>query len=259
MERRFSKDEILGIYLTLAPFGGNIEGVRAASLAYFGKEPKHLTNSEAALLVSLPQSPERLRPDRHGPAARAGRDKVLRRLAERDLLSEKLFQEAMSVPVPEHRSLFPFIAPRFARAHKRLGAPGQPEVRTTIDYDTQLTLEALARAEAAWFPDRASMAVIIVENETRAVRGYLGGLDFWRPFGQIDLVRSVRSPGSTLKPLIYGLAFDDLPLHPETQIVDQPLTFGDYAPQNFNKSFAGTSDDQRSVAAVAKHTGRCSS
>lgn len=238
LERRYSKREILSIYLTLAPFGGNIEGVRAASLAYFDKEPKQLTAGEAALLVALPQSPERLRPDIKNSLARQGRDKVLERLSHEGVLTAAALSEARATALPERRFDQPMLAPRFTQA-LAARAGGGAIIRTPIKADWQTAVEALARKESAWFPDGASMAALVIDNETRAVRAYLDGLDFWSANGQIDLARAVRSPGSALKPLIYGLAFDELPLHPETVLVDEPLMFGDYAPQNFDRGFQG--------------------
>ena len=100
LEWHFSKREVLGIYLTLAPMGGNLEGVRAASLAYFGKEPRQLNAAESALLVAIPQSPSRRRPDRSPAAAKDGRDGVLARGLEDHVLDQKLYDMAMSRPVP---------------------------------------------------------------------------------------------------------------------------------------------------------------
>jgi penicillin-binding protein 1C len=116
LERRAAKDDVLAIYETLAPFGGNLEGVRAATLAYFDKEPAHLTAAEAALLVAIPRSPERLRPDRHPDAARAARDAVLRRMAAKGVISEQIATEAFVEPVPMVRLAMPFHAPHLARA-----------------------------------------------------------------------------------------------------------------------------------------------
>jgi penicillin-binding protein 1C len=238
LERRYTKNKILSVYLTLAPFGGNLEGVRAASLAYFGKEPAHLTAAEAALLVALPQSPERLRPDRHPVAARAGRDKVLRRLADDGIIDQATLLEALKAPVPTRRDRLPMRAPHLAD-HLYASALSGEIIRTPIDFDRQAAVEALASEEQQWIPDGASIAALIVENDTRQVRAYLGGTSYWGKAGQVDLAHAVRSPGSALKPFIYGLAFDELPLHPETIMLDEPLVFGDYAPQNFDKTFQG--------------------
>lgn len=238
IEERLGKDEILAIYLTLAPFGGNLEGVRAASLAYFGKEPRRLTLGEATLLVALPQSPERLRPDRHPEAARAAREKVLRRLAVAAVISEAQMQEAMSEPLPATRLAFPVHAPHLAQHLVRKAAPGAV-VATEIDGTLQRGIEALARREAGRFDDGADLAILVVENRDRSVRAYVGGADFFGPHGQIDLARAARSPGSALKPFIYGLAFEDRIVHPASLIEDAPTRFGDYAPRNFDRQFQG--------------------
>lgn len=239
LEARFTKDEILGLYLTLAPYGGNLEGVRAASLAYFGKEPRRLTLPEAALLVALPQSPERLRPDRDPQAARAGRDKVLARLAERGVISLEEAQEAMEALVPHGRLPLPFLAPHATERLAAAAAPGET-ILTSIDAPLQSALEALAAREKAFLFDGAHMAAVIADNKSRRIIAILGSADYWAPLGQNDLTRAARSPGSTLKPFIYGIAFDDLALHPASLIDDKPMLFGDYAPRNFDRGFQGT-------------------
>jgi penicillin-binding protein 1C len=247
LEARYRKDDILAMYLTLAPFGGNLEGVRAASLAYFGKEPAQLTLGQAALLVALPQSPERLRPDRHPAAARAGRDKVLARLLADGVITAQQTAEARAEPVPDRRLPFPFAAPHLAQ-HLMAMAPGG-EVDTWIDGDLQRAAETLARGEAHWFGDGAGMAAIAVENSTRHVIVYLGGADFFgRRAGQLDLARRARSPGSALKPFIYGMAFDDGAIHPATLIDDEPTRFGDYAPKDFDRDFRGTVSVRQALA-----------
>ena len=242
LERRFSKTEILRLYLTLAPFGGNLEGVRAASLAYFGKEPKHLTLAETALLVALPQSPERLRPDRHAAAAKAGRDKVLRLLAERGAITAKERDEAMSDPLPAARRAMPRHAPHLAVALSA-ATPRGAVIRTEIDGALQIALEGLARREQAALDDgqgSTNLAMLVVEERDRAVRAYVGNANPQGRAGYVDLVRAIRSPGSALKPLVYAVAFDDLIAHPKTQIEDRPTLFGDYEPRNFDRGFQGT-------------------
>ncbi|HTZ76871.1 MAG TPA: penicillin-binding protein 1C [Stellaceae bacterium] len=239
LEERYSKDEILDIYLTLAPFGGNIEGVRAASLAYFGKEPHRLTLAQAALLVALPQSPERLRPDRHPEAALAARAKVLLRLEQHGLLSRPEVLEAINEKLPVTRIAMPFLAPHLTQHLASAAAPGA-QIATGIDRGIQSALESLARREVERADDGADVAVVVVENRTRALRAYLGGANFFGPRGQIDLARAARSPGSALKPFIYGLAFEDRIVHPASLIDDEPMRFGDYAPRNFDRQFQGT-------------------
>ncbi len=239
LEERLPKERILSIYLTLAPFGGNLEGVRAASLAYFGKEPRRLSLGEAALLVALPQSPERLRPDRHPEAALAARTKVLRRIEEHGALSQSEVADAIREPFPATRLALPFLAPHLSQHLAAAATPGST-ISTPIDRGLQASLEALAKREAVRFDDAGDLAVVVVENRPHAVRAYLGSSDFFGPHGQIDLARAQRSPGSALKPFIYGLAFEDRMIHPASLIDDEPLRFGDYIPRNFDRQFQGT-------------------
>ncbi len=240
LERRYSKAEILGFYLTLAPYGGNLEGVRAAALAWFGKEPTRLTPAEAALLVVLPQAPSRLRPDRFPERARAARDKVLLRMGQLAILSDRQVAEARQEPLPTQRRLLPFLTPHLSE-RLRAAQPTTVIHRTFIERGLQQTLETLARQHQSVLELNSSLAILVVANRDRRVLAYVGASDFRDPrrAGQVDLVRAIRSPGSTLKPLIYGLGFDDLLLHPETLIEDVPTRFGDYSPTNFRNAYAG--------------------
>jgi penicillin-binding protein 1C len=227
LERHYGKRDILAMYLTLAPFGGNIEGVRAASLIYFEHEPDRLSDGEAALLVALPQSPTRLRPDRHRERAVAATHRVLAR-AGRDP------DAVASVSTARHP--LPALTPHLAQ---RLAGKPSP-VATTLEAPLQMAVEALSKREKPWFGGRADLAALVVRNADRAVLAYLGGADYFAPGGMVDMVRARRSPGSALKPFIYGLAFDDAVIVPETLIEDAPLRIGDYAPQNFDRDFHGT-------------------
>jgi penicillin-binding protein 1C len=240
LERRVSKGQVLGLYLTLAPFGGNLEGVRAASLAYFGKEPARLSAAECALLVAIPRSPARLRPDRHPEAARAGRDRILLRMAEAGVISAAALAEARAEDVPRVRLAMPFRAPHLARALRNEN-PAAPSHRTTIDPLMQQRVEALLKREVLALDPEASIAAMIVDNRDRRVLAYAGGADFNAVArrGTIDMARAVRSPGSALKPFIYAMAFDRLIIHPETLLEDRPRHFGDYAPVDFGGRFQG--------------------
>jgi penicillin-binding protein 1C len=240
LERHLAKDDILGLYLTLAPFGGNLEGVRAASLAYFGKEPRHLSAAEAALLAALPRSPERLRPDRHPASARAARDTVLLRMHTSGIISEREMAEAQAEPVPRRRLDLPFHAPHLAR-QLRDAEPAVPVQRTTIDPSLQRRVEDLLRREAAGLDPRATLSALVIDNRSREVLAYVGNADFTSAarHGTLDLARAVRSPGSALKPFIYAMAFDRLIIHPQTVLDDRPRHFGDYAPADFDGRFQG--------------------
>jgi penicillin-binding protein 1C len=235
-----TKDEVLEHYLTLAPYGGNLEGIRAASFAWLGKEPRKLTVGEAALLVALPQSPERRRPDRHPEITKKARDRVIHVLAERGVITPREAKEAMEEPVPTRRLRFPFHAPHLAQDLFAANTTGDPVIRTTIAADVQVKVEDLARRERAYFDDDANVAAIIADNATHNIVAYIGGANFWSQEGQLDLARATRSPGSTLKPFIYGMAFDDFIVHPQTLIDDKPTAFGDYEPRNFDRGYQGT-------------------
>ncbi|ABE62874.1 Penicillin-binding protein 1C [Nitrobacter hamburgensis X14] len=241
LEHELSKDEILNLYLALAPFGGNLEGIRAASIAYFGKEPKRLSLAESALLVALPQSPERRRLDRHPTAARAARDRVLERMVEESRISAEDAAQAKAVPVMRMRKPFPMLAPH--SADRALATVRDSSViRLTLESGLQRTLEALARDRAGALGPDISIGIIAVDNATGDVLAHVGSADYFneRRAGQVDMTRAVRSPGSTLKPFIYGLAFEDGFVHPDSLIDDRPVRFGSYAPENFDMTFQGT-------------------
>jgi penicillin-binding protein 1C len=238
LEERYSKDEILSFYLTLAPFGGNLEGVRAAALSYFGKPPSQIDLSEAALLVALPQSPVKQRPDRHAIRAARGRDHVLARMVSEGIVTQSDAGIARREGVPFARQTMPLMAPHLAmRLHLR--DKHATRIVTTLDADLQGAVERMAANEQPYFGEGTALAIVVVDNRSRDVRAYLGGVNYWGPSGQIDLAQRWRSPGSALKPFIYGLAFDQLILHPASLMTDAPTMFGDYAPKDFEGSFQG--------------------
>ncbi|WP_295481620.1 peptidoglycan glycosyltransferase PbpC [uncultured Pseudomonas sp.] len=239
LEWHLSKREILQIYLDRAPFGGTLQGVAAASWAYLGKSPKHLTPAEAALLAVLPQAPSRLRPDRHPGRAQQARDKVLQRLADYQVWPAQRIAEAREEPLLLAPRQEPALAPLLAR---RLNTPDSPPlIRTTLDATLQRRLEDLLLGWRARLPERTSAAILVVEAQTMAVRAYLGSIDLSdeRRFGHVDMVHALRSPGSTLKPFLYGLAMDDGLIHSESLLQDVPRRYGDYRPGNFSMGFSG--------------------
>lgn len=241
LERRLKKAEILQLYLTLAPFGGNIEGVRAASLSWFGKEPRRLTPAESALLVALPQSPEARRPDRHREAARAARDRVLSRAARHQVLAMDEAEAAMAESVPTARRDFPALAPHLA--DRIIAARKQTTTHhVTIDAGLQGSLERLLAERAARLPRGVSAALIVADHRTGEIIAHLGSAGFTdgSRSGWIDMTTAIRSPGSALKPLIYGLAFELGLAHPETLIEDRPIRFGNWTPANFADGYFGT-------------------
>ena len=248
LEWSLSKDEILSLYLSLAPYGGNLEGVRAASLTYFGKEPRRLTLGEAAMLVGLPQSPEQRRPDRSSDAARHARARVLDRLAAAGMVSAEEIARAKAEPVPDGRRPMPMLAAHAADAIVS-AAPRRNVYRLTIDALLQRNLQELARERVQSLGPDISIAILAADNASGEVLARVGSADYFdvRRAGQVDMTFAIRSPGSTLKPFIYGLAFEDGLVHPETLIEDRPVRFGGYAPENFDQTFQGTVTARRAL------------
>ncbi|WP_428540865.1 penicillin-binding protein 1C [Profundibacter sp.] len=237
LERRLSKDKILTLYLNRAPFGGNLEGVRAATRAYFGKAPRRLTPAQAALLVALPQAPETRRPDRYRSAAGAARARVVDRMLSAGVLDQDMAQTALSEPVPAQKHPFPALAPHMA---DRAVAEGVGKL--TLDATLQRKLEALAKTALQGKGDNLSIAILVADHTTGEILASVGSAAYRADnrLGFVDMTRALRSPGSTLKPLVYGMAFDQGLAHPETLIDDVPTAFGAYVPQNFDGKFRGT-------------------
>jgi penicillin-binding protein 1C len=246
LERALSKDQILALYLGLAPYGGNLEGIRAASLTYFGKEPRRLTLGEAALLVALPQSPEARRPERSPERARQARNRVLDRVA--DVLPTDEIARARAEPVPERRRAMPMLAPH-AADQAVAAAPARNRHQLSIDAAWQKSLEELARERAHALGPDISIAIMAVDHASGEILARVASADYFdqNRAGQVDMTQALRSPGSALKPFIYGLGFEDGLAHPETLIDDRPLRYGSYAPENFDLTFQGTITVRRAL------------
>ncbi|MFK7834670.1 MAG: penicillin-binding protein 1C [Sulfitobacter sp.] len=233
LERRLTKAQILELYLAHAPYGGAVEGLRAGSRAWFGKDPARLTHAEAALLVALPQAPELRRPDRHPQRAQEARARVLARVGAPE--------QARRAPVP--RSMRPFVrlAPHLAD-HLRRADPLRPRHDLTLDAHLQRSVEALAARAVRGQAQGVSAAIVIADHRSGEVLASVGSPAYAGTGGTpgfVDMTRAMRSPGSTLKPFIYALAFDQGLAHPDTLIDDSPVAFGRYAPQNFDGQFRG--------------------
>ncbi len=240
LEWHLDKREILTLYLNRAPFGGTVEGIAAASHAYLSKSPAELTRAEAALLAVLPQAPSRLRPDRHPRRAQAARNKVLDRLAREGIWSEEAVAEARREPVAGYRLHQPMRAPLLARRLTQTW-PDVRVITSTID----AALQARARSTLVHYlrrlPKQSSAAVLIVDNVSAEVRAYIGSADFFdaERYGHVDMVHARRSPGSTLKPFLYGLALDAGLIHSESLLIDAPRVGRPYRPANFEGGFSG--------------------
>ena len=240
LERRLTKDEILTLYLHLAPFGGNLEGIRAATLSYFGKEPLRLTPAETALLVAIPQSPELRRPDRSAERATDARDRVLQRALADGLIDADQVAAARTEVVPTLRRPFPALAPHMS---DRVRSEETAQIHhLTLSRSRQEAMEKLAADVVRGQGDRLQVAIVVADHRSGEILASVGSAAFQADArsGFIDMTRAIRSPGSTLKPLVYGLAFDEGLAHPETLIEDRATDFNGYQPQNFDRHFRGT-------------------
>lgn len=240
LEWRFSKTEILEMYLNLAPFGGTIEGVQAASYAYLGKSADRLSDAEAALLVVLPQSPSRWRPDRHPQRAQLARDKVIRRLVDTGAWTRKRADDARIEQVAARRLRTPMSAALLAR-RLRHRFPDAGVITSTLDATIQARVEARVASRVRRLPEHNSVAVLVVDNASTDTLAYVGSanlLDSARA-GHVDMVQAPRSPGSTLKPMLYGMALDQGLIHSMSLLIDAPQSFDGYQPSNFAERFQG--------------------
>lgn len=250
IEASLDKERIVTEYANRAPFGPNVRGVRAASLALFGKEPGALSVAEAALLASLPRGPTTYDPARHKARLAARRDVVLRRMHQFGFLDAGSLAVALAEP-PDPRVVAHPLASAYhvasAAARGDLGPVSGPVVDTTIDRELQAASERTVAAHVAALAERhvSAGAAIVIDHQTGEVLAYVGSPD---PFdrargGWNDGVRARRQAGSTLKPFLYGLAFDRGAIDAATPLADVPLTVplpgGAFVPHNYDGQFHG--------------------
>jgi len=236
LDRRMGKDEILGTYLNVAPYGGNLRGVEAASGKYFRKRAADLSLAEAALIAGLPQSPSGYYPDRHLEAALKRQRVVLRSMFQGRMITAQQLEEAQATPVPVCGSPRARYATHVCSlALSRRPAGGQ----TTIDLDIQEQVEKLARKHLEGLPDSTEVAVVVLDVAESAIVALLGSGDPSDPVdGQVNGVLARRSPGSALKPFIYAAAFEAGRLNGQSTVYDVPITRGAWSPANFDKTYA---------------------
>ncbi|MBR7801580.1 penicillin-binding protein 1C [Undibacterium fentianense] len=256
LELRLSKNEILTLYLNHAPMGGIVEGVEMASRSYLGKSAIQLSAAEAALLVVLPQAPSRLRPDRHPLKAQQYRDKVLHRMAQLKHWTQAEVEDALIEKVganpPRLAWLAPLAAERLRQVAQRQSKINRKKTRgsvdlrativqSTLDREIQTILERMLADKVDQLPRFVSMAALVIDSKNLEILGYAGSADFHdeRRFSHVDMVRGIRSPGSTLKPFLYAMALDDGLIHSESLLADTPQSFSGYDPGNFQASFSG--------------------
>lgn len=242
LEKHLSKDEILEQYLNRAPFGANIVGIEAAAQRYFGKSAADLTLSEAALLVGLPQSPSRLRPDLHPERATNRRSYILEKMKVCGFITDEQFDQALAQEISIVRQPFPFLAPHFCDLVSGMH-PHQPSIVTSLDLGLQFLAEKALRARLAELQDYdiRSGAIVVLDVKTGSVRAMVGSPDYksGADSGQVNGAISRRSPGSALKPFVYAMAMDEGMCSPQTVVTDVPVNLAGYRPKNFSGDYRG--------------------
>jgi len=242
LETLYSKNGILKLYFEIAPYGGNIHGVKAASLRYFNKQPKDLTLTECALLAGIPQSPSRLRPNRYPQRAQKRRNMVLESMVRNGYITTAQSGDTIKESVLAGNNIFPFKTPHFADFVTRRYA-GTKNIKTTIDPAIQYFAEnALKEAIKDFRPYGVTNgAIVVIENSTGKIRAMVGSADYFSKenSGQINGALSKRCPGSTLKPFTYALGFEEGAYTPKMILNDIPVQYDGYAPLDFDKEFRG--------------------
>ncbi len=242
LEWQYSKDEILQLYLNLVPYGSNLEGVKSASILYFEKSPQHLSLAEITCLAVIPNRPTSLRLGRNNELIKKVRNKWLKRFERERVFPNNIVEDALTEPLEVERHDSPKYAPHFCYRMKRT-YPHLDIIKTNLDFEKQTVIQELTKnhVESLKGFEIQNGAVLVINNQTMEVEAYIGSADFnnKNDGGQVDGIRSVRSPGSTLKPLIYAKSFDLGLLTPKSMVQDVPLNYDGYAPQNFDKQFNG--------------------
>jgi len=236
LERSHTKDQILALYLSIAPYGSNIEGVQMASLSWFGKWANELTPAESALLVALPQSPERRRPDRFPKRADEARKIVLERALQKGIINKDYLTTALLSPLPQRIKTMPKMAPHLAY---QLRDQGELQAKTTLNAEYQSTLNAIA-SQTKLKPN-TNIAMLLVNAKTGEILAYVGSQSYtnFDKYGAVDYSQAIRSPGSTLKPFIYAQAASEQLIHLNGIIKDERINIQGYQPQNLNRRFYG--------------------
>lgn len=249
LERYLSKDEILQLYLNNAPYGSNIVGYETASHLYFGKRAKNLTWAESATLAVLPNSPGLISIEKNRDKLLAKRDRLLKRLYDKEIIDEKQYRLSLKEELPKERRYFNSIAPHLTRRLVR--ESDEKIIRSTIDSELQKKIEGIAKGYGDYLNNRGikNTSIIVVDNRNGEVKAYIGSQDFYdfKRNGQVDGVIAKRSVGSVLKPFLYALSIDDGIITPKSKLLDVPLYFSNFNPQNANKKYHGLVEAQEAL------------
>jgi len=243
LELKYSKKEILQLYLNLVPYGGNIEGVKAASLFYFKKDPDHLSLAEITALSIIPNKPGKLIIGKNNDAIVTERNRWLKRFADEKIFTSKEIEDALSEPLTATRGSMPRYLPHLSYKLKNRHSAAETRIQTNIELNTQLKTEKMVQdyVRSQRLRNIHNSAVVIIDNSTHKVITYVGSSDFGDTTdgGQVNGAMAIRQPGSTLKPLLYGVCFDEGLLTPKSVVTDVAVNYDGYAPENYDDKFRG--------------------
>lgn len=251
LECHYTKDEILSLYLNYVPYGSNVEGVGAASMIYFKKPLQRLSPAELTVLTIIPNRPISLRPGKANTYVTQERNKWLRRYHKAYFFTTEELSDALKETFSAQRNPMPQKIPQLAmRLKKRY--PHQDIIVSCINKRIQETCEQLADQYIKRLHRKGifNASILVLNNKTQEVQAYLGSTDFKDEVhqGQVDGIRAIRSPGSTLKPFVYARAFDKGLLTPHSIIADVPTDFDGYSPENFDLKFYGKVSVEQALA-----------
>jgi len=241
LEWKYDKNEILQLYLNLVPYGGNIEGVKAASLLYFKKNPDHLSLAEITSLSIIPNRPSSLIIGKNNDIIIKERNRWLKKFAAGKIFTAKVIEDALNEPLTAYRSVVPHFIPHLSYhlKHQRK----EDIIKTNIVLNTQLKTEKLVEdyVRTLRLKNIRNAAVVIIDNSTHNVVTYVGSGNFkdTTDGGQVNGAAAIRQPGSTLKPLLYGLCIDEGMMTPKTMLEDVAVNYSGYAPENYDQQFNG--------------------
>ncbi|STP09036.1 penicillin-binding protein 1C [Helicobacter cinaedi] len=241
LESTYNKDEILAMYLNNTPYGGNIIGYHSASLLYFGKDSTQLTWAESALLAILPNAPGLLNLNKNPQILKNKRDLLLHKLHTLGYFDETILELSLKEPIPQGKKPIQNLAPHLSL--KLIQQSTQSNITSTIDKQIQAKLESKIKAYHKKLLSLGilNLSALVVDTKSGEILSYIGSQDFLdiENFGQIDGVVALRSPGSLLKPFLYALSIDEGLIAPQSLLVDVPMFFSNFKPQNANKTFQG--------------------
>lgn len=242
LEFHYRKSSILELYFNLLPYGGNIEGVKAASYLYFGQKPVLLSPARIATLAIIPNNPRHLRIGVNNEQIRKERNNWLLVFRKQGIFSGEELRTALLEPLEASRLQAPREIPHFAGLLRKI-YPSTSELHTFIDPAIQQQVEDILASEIGHLRsvNIGNGAVVVINNRTMAVEAYAGSAGFNETFyqGQVDGCNALRSPGSALKPFLYALAIDNGTITPRMMLSDVPMNFNGYKPQNYDAGFRG--------------------